>query len=76
MNSIVFYRQAPALKLIYARNYDWKYTMSGLLQYAIPQKALERTMSKELAYKIVRDRRMDKFFGAEIERRESFNNLT
>lgn len=44
--------------------------MSGLLQYAIPQKALERTMSKELAYKIVKDRRMDKFFEwAEIERR-------
>lgn len=59
----------------FCRNYDWKYTMSGLLQYAIPQKALERTMSKELAYKIVRDRRIEKCV-AEIERRESFNNLT
>ena len=38
------------------RNYDFKYTMSSLLQYEIPQKALERTMSKEEAKdKVIRD---------------------
>ena len=40
----------------YCRNYDWKYTMSSLLQYAIPQKALERTMDKhEAKEKIIKD---------------------
>jgi len=48
----------------FCRNYDWKYTMSSLLQYAIPQKALERTMSKEQAFRIVFDRRYEAFFGA------------
>ena len=35
----------------HCRNYDWKYTMSSLLQYAIPRKALERTMDKQEAHK-------------------------
>jgi len=35
----------------HCRNYDWKYTMSSLLQREIPIKALERTMTKEAAEK-------------------------
>lgn len=43
------------------RNYDFKYTMSSLLNYEIPIKALERVMSKEQAKKIVFNRLYDQY---------------